>query len=81
MKELEIEQEVINCFKKHGGNYGRIRIRKALLRNDIKVTEPRITGMLKKNGLYAKCGRKRKNRSKKTSAEYLIASLCSNILL
>ncbi|WMJ79599.1 IS3 family transposase [Clostridium sp. MB40-C1] len=75
VKELEIEQEVINCFKKHGGNYGRIHIRKALLRNDIKVTEPRITAILKKNGLYDKYGRKRKNHLKKTPAEYLSENL------
>ncbi len=75
VKEIEVEQEVINCFKRHHGNYGRIRIRKELLNRDIHVSEPKITSILKHNGLQPKCGKKRKSYAKKTSAEYLSENL------
>ena len=34
-----VEKEVINCFEKHKGNYGRIRIKKALAEKGIFVSE------------------------------------------
>ena len=57
-EENEIEQAVINCFKKHKRNYGRVRIRKELLtEKGLTVSEYRISRILKKNGLVAKSGR------------------------
>ena len=45
---IQQEQEVIHCFEKNKGNYGRIRIRKALLRDGIEVSEYRIARILKR---------------------------------
>ena len=59
-----IEKEVINCFEKHNGNYGRIRIKKALEKNGVFVSEAKISRILKENDLVAKVGRKRKNKKK-----------------
>ena len=53
----EIEKAVINCFKKHNRNYGRIRIRKELLNTGTNISEYRIARILKKYGLVAKSGR------------------------
>ena len=70
------ENAVIHCFERHQGNYGRIRIRKALLAEGIQVSEYRIGRILKKNGLVAKAGRKRQNRRKKpTEQQYIEENL------
>ena len=70
------EQAVIHCFEKHSGNYGRIRIRKDLLRNGIDVSEYRITRILKKHRLTAKSGRlKKKKATKPTDKQYLEENL------
>ena len=61
-EEKELEKEAINCFEKHKGNYGRIRIRKELLRQGVAISEYRIAKILKKNGLTAKSGRTGKPR-------------------
>ena len=37
-EEKELEKAVINCFEKHKGNYGRIRIRKELLGKGINIS-------------------------------------------
>ena len=55
--KTSLEQKAIACFKKHKGNYGRIRIRKELLRDGISVSENKIAKILKKHGYRAKCGR------------------------
>ena len=65
-------EAVINCFKAHKGNYGRIRIRKALMREGIVISESTIADILKSNGLVAKMGRvRKKSRYKKTKDEYV----------
>ena len=75
-EEKELENEVINCFKKHKGNYGRIRIRKELLGKSINVSEYRISRMLKRNGLVAKNGRTGKPRPPKpTDQQYIEENL------
>ena len=75
-EEIEEERGVIHCFEKHKGNYGRIRIRKELLREDIDVSEYRIARILKKHGLTAKSGRARKKRlPKPTEEQYLEENL------
>ena len=63
------EIAVINCFEKHQGNYGRIRIRKALLKENLNISEYRIGRILKKNGLIAKAGRKRQCRRKRPTEQ------------
>ena len=71
-EEKELEKEVINCFEKHKGNYGRIRIRKELLRQGVAISEYRIAKILKKNGLTAKSGRTGKPRQPKpTDQQYI----------
>lgn len=64
-EKTEEEKVVINCFKRHKGNYGRIRIRKELFNKGIEVSEYRIAGILKENGLIAKSGRSGKARKPK----------------
>lgn len=56
-EEIEIEKAVVNCFKKNDGNYGRIRIKKALGRDGITASENKIARILRENGLRAKSGR------------------------
>ena len=46
-EKTAVENTVINCFKKHNGNYGRIRIKKALEEKDIFVSEAKISRILK----------------------------------
>ena len=71
-----IEKEVINCFEQHKGNYGRIRIKKALKSKDIFVSEAKISRILKENELIAKVGRKRKpKKNKPTDEQYLSENL------
>lgn len=73
------EIAVINCFEKHNGNYGRIRIRQELLLNGFDVSEHRISRMLKKYGKVAKRGVKRKKKSPKpTEKQYVEENLVKN---
>ena len=75
-EEKELEKTVINCFKKHKGNYGRIRIRKDLLSKGIDISEYRIARILKKNGLTAKSGRTGKPKPPKpTEQQYIEENL------
>jgi transposase InsO family protein len=76
-EEIELEKAVIHCFKQHNGNYGRIRIRKTLLRDGINISEYRISRMLKKAGLAAKSGRTRKGKAPKPTEQQYI--WCSDI--
>ena len=72
----QLENHVINCFKRHKGNYGRIRIRKELLNKGIDISEYRISKILKKNGLVAKSGRTGKPRPPKpTEQQYIEENL------
>ena len=69
--ESELEESIINCFKKHHGNYGRIRIRIELQKQNIFTSEHYIAKVLKNNGLKAKSGRsERKNNPKPTKEQY-----------
>ena len=78
-EEKELEKAVINCFKKHKGNYGRIRIRRELLGENINISEYRIARILKKNGLSAKSGRTGKPRPPKpTEQQYIEENLIKN---
>lgn len=70
------EMAVIHCFQTHQGNYGRVRLRKALLKQGIDVSEYRIAKILKKNGLVAKSGRTgRKKHPKITEQQYIEENL------
>ena len=70
---------MINCFHKHKGNYGRIRIRKELQTEGIEISEYRIANILNQNGLYAKSGRTgRKKHPKPTEAQYVEENLIKN---
>lgn len=53
----EQERQVIHCFEKHHGNYGRIRIRKELQNGGTNISEAKVARILKKHGLAAKSGR------------------------
>ena len=67
---------MIHCFEKNNGNYGRIRIRKALLRENIDVSEYRIAKILKQNHLEAKSGRKgRRKSARPTEQQYIEENL------
>jgi transposase InsO family protein len=75
-EKIEVEKAVINCFEKHNGNYGRIRIRKALLKSGITVSENKIARILKEHGLAAKSGRTgRKKAPKPTEKQYIEENL------
>jgi transposase InsO family protein len=79
VKEKEIEQAVISCFHKHNGNYGRPRIKRALEKEGIVISESKIARIMKENGLIAKAGRRRKRRKpKKTEEEILRENLLLN---
>lgn len=79
-EEKAIEEAVILCFKENNGNYGRIRIRKALLEKGIRVSESRISRILEENGLKAKSGRKGKRRApKKTEEQYIEENLVKDM--
>jgi len=71
-EETELEKAVINCFKKNNCNYGRIRIKKALERDGITVSENKISRILRENGLKAKSGRTGKRKTSKTTEEQYI---------
>jgi transposase InsO family protein len=70
--EIELEKAVINCFNKHNGNYGRIRIKKELARGGIAISENKIARILKENGLAAKSGRKGRPKAPKPTEEQYI---------
>ena len=53
-EKTAVEKTVINCFKKHNRNYGRIRIRKEVLNEGIDISEYRIAKILKKYGMRIK---------------------------
>jgi transposase InsO family protein len=75
-EKTEEEKAVVHCFEKYKGRYGRIRIRKALLKEGIDISEYRIAKILKKNGLEAKNGRTgRKKAPKPTEQQYIEANL------
>ena len=72
----EQERQVVHCFEKHRGNYGRIRIRKELLHSGIDISEYKIARIMKKYGLEAKSGRTGKaKRSKPTDKQYIEENL------
>ncbi len=78
-EKTEDENAVINCFQKHNRNYGRIRIRKALLNEKIDISEYRIARILKKYGLVAKSGRTGKPKQPKpTEQQYIEENLIKN---
>ena len=76
-EEKQLEQRIISTFAKHKGNYGRIRIKKALEREHIKVSEWKIARIMKENGLIAKGDRKkgRGKRSKMVQQEKIIKQM------
>ena len=70
------ELAVIHCFHAHDRNYGRIRIKKELAKENIILSEHRISRILKANGLVAKGGHPRNGkRSKKTEKQYVEENL------
>ena len=78
-EEIELEKAVINCFEKNNGNYGRIRIKKELARNNIIISEHKIARILKEHGLVAKSGRTGRKRPPKPSEEqYIEENLIKN---
>lgn len=75
-EEKEEEKAVVQSFAENHGRYGRIRIRKELQRKGIEISEYRISKILRKNGLKAKCGRRRKwRKEKKDAPQYLEENL------
>mgnify|MGYP002516372780 FL=1 len=78
-EETECEKAVINCFEKHSGNYGRIRIKKELARKGLKVSENKVSRILREHGLAAKSGRNgRKKAPKPTEEQYTEENLIKN---
>lgn len=75
----ELEAAIINCFKKHNRNYGRIRIRKELLQKGIKTSEYFVAKVLKGNELQAKSGRDGKHKHRKTTeTQYIEENLVTD---
>ena len=75
-EEIELEKAIINCFEKHKGNYGRIRIKKALFQDGINISENKIARIMKEHGLVAKSGRTgRKKAPKLTEEQYIEENL------
>ena len=74
-EKTEATEAVIHCFRRNNGNYGRIRIRKSLLRQGIDISEYKIAGILKANGLHAKTGRRGTHRRKPTEEQYIEENL------
>lgn len=74
-EEKEAEEAVIRCFKHNKGNYGRIRIRKSLLKQGIDISEYRIARILKTNGLQAKTGRTENRKTKISEEQYIEENL------
>lgn len=78
-EKVREEEAIIYCFDRHKRNYGRIRIRKALLRDGLDVSEYRIAKILKKHGRVAKGGRIRTRRiPKPTEEQYIEENLIRN---
>ena len=71
-EEKKLEKAVINCFEKHKGNYGRIRIKKELARENIFLSENKIARILKANKLVAKSGRSGRKKVKKPSEQQYV---------
>ena len=72
----DIEKIVIKCFCDHNGNYGRIRIQKALALKGIRISQFQIRKILVKHGLVAKSGRKKRHYANKpTEKQYLEENL------
>ena len=71
-EEAETEKEVVNCFNKNRGNYGRIRLKKALARKGITISENKIARILKEHGLTAKSGRTGHKKAPKPSEQQYI---------
>ena len=63
---------MIRCFEKHDRNYGRIRIKKELARNNIFVSESKISRILREHNLVAKSGRRGRKKTKKPTEEQYI---------
>lgn len=75
-RDSSLDEAVINCFNKHNGNYGRVRIHHALLNDGIRISEWKIACILKKHGLVTKMERiKRKARRKAIPPDYLSENL------
>ena len=75
-EEKELEQAVIHSFHRNHARYGRIRIRKELLRQGISVSEYKISKILRRNGLEAKSGRTgARKKSAPSQMQYLEENL------
>ncbi len=75
-EEKAKERAIIQCYEENKGRYGRKRIRRALEKKGIHVSENKISRILKKNGLEAKSGRsKRKRVLKPTEEQYIEENL------
>ena len=78
-KEIELEKAVIHCFENHNGNYGRIRIKKALARKGLNLSENKISRILKEHGLTTKSGRTgQRKASKLTEEQHIKENLIKN---
>ena len=73
------EIAVIKCFKKYNANYGRVRIKRALKKEGIIISENAISKLMKKNGLVAKSGRTgRKKPERPTEQQYIEQNLLTD---
>ena len=78
-KPSGIEKTVIKCFCDHNGNYGRIRIQKALEFKGIRISQFQIRKILLKHDLIAKSGRRKKHHvDKPTEKQYIEENLIYN---
>ena len=61
-EEIQLEKAIVSTFKRNDGNSSRIRIKKELANNGIRVSEWKISRIMKKYGLVAKGGRKKSKK-------------------
>lgn len=71
VNKLELEKRIVHLFRKHKGDYGRVRLKKALAKENIHTSEYTIAKILKKYNLQSKRGIRKKYSRKKTEQEIL----------
>ena len=81
-KPDELEQSVIDIFKKHNSNYGSRRIKFILNRQGTTISKTRICNILKRNSLESKYGRKKLTRNIYTNKDerYISENLIKNVV-
>lgn len=70
-----LEERIVDLFHEHKEDYGRIRLKKALAKENIQTSEYTISKILKKHNLLAKRGKRRKYPYKKSEQDIIKENL------